>query len=130
MEPDLLSMKYLFVLLLWLPFVLMTDLFPFMRFGMFAEPVKTTRQTEFFIITLKRGNNEKVIDPITSGIPVQTLNYLARNSYYQQRADELLSTVAKSANIQANDTLRLKVITIQKSNNQIDTTLICTFTRP
>ena len=123
-------MKNLFLLLLWLPFVLMTDLFPFMRFGMFAEPVKTVQQTEYFIITLERDNIEKVINPNTSGIPVQTLNYLARNSYYQKRANLLLSTVAKSANIQANDTLRLKVITIQKSNNQIDTTLICTFTRP
>ena len=123
-------MKNLFVLLLWLPFVLMTDLFPFMRFGMFAEPVKTTRQTEFFIITLERGNTEKVIDPNTSGIPEQTLNYLARNSYYQQRADELLSTVAQSEKIEAKDTLRLQVITIQKPNSQIDTTLICTFTKP
>lgn len=120
-------MKNLFLLLLWLPFVLMTDLFPFMRFGMFAEPVKTTRQTEFFIITLKRGNNEKVIDPITSGIPVQTLNYLARNSYYQQRADELLSTVAQSEKIEAKDTLRLQVITIQNTEKQADTTLISTF---
>lgn len=130
MEPDLLSMKHLFLLLLWLPFVLMTDLFPFMRFGMFAEPVKTVQQTEYFIITQKRGKTEKVIDPNTSGVPVQTLNYLVRNSYYQKRADLLLSTVAKSVKIQANDTLRLKVITVQKSNNQIDTTLICTFTKP
>ncbi|MEY3451809.1 MAG: hypothetical protein RL711_1635 [Bacteroidota bacterium] len=120
-------MKNLFLLLLWLPFVLMTDLFPFMRFGMFAEPVKTTRQTEFFIITLKRGNNEKVIDPITSGIPVQTLNYLARNSYYQQRADELLRTVAQSEKIEAKDILRLQVITIQNTEKQADTTLISTF---
>ena len=130
MEPDLLSMKYLFVLLLWLPFVLMTDLFPFMRFGMFAEPVKTVQQTEYFIITLERDNIEKAIDPNTSGIPVQTLNYLARNSYYQKRANLLLSTVAKSAKIKAKDTLRLQVITIQKPNSQIDTTLICTFTKP
>jgi hypothetical protein len=101
-----------------------------MRFGMFAEPVKTVQQTEYFIITQKRGKTEKVIDPNTSGVPVQTLNYLVRNSYYQKRADLLLSTVAKSVKIQANDTLRLKVITVQKSNNQIDTTLICTFTKP
>jgi hypothetical protein len=120
-------MKNLFLLLLWLPFVLMTDLFPFMRFGMFAEPVKTTRQTEFFIITLKRGNTEKVIDPNTSGIPEQTLNYLARNSYYQQRADELLRTVAQSEKIEAKDILRLQVITIQNTEKQADTTLISTF---
>ncbi|MEY3417867.1 MAG: hypothetical protein RL060_1979 [Bacteroidota bacterium] len=120
-------MKNLFLLLLWLPFVLMTDLFPFMRFGMFAEPVKTTRQTEFFIITLERGNTEKVIDPNTSGIPVQTLNYLARNSYYQQRADELLRTVAQSEKIEAKDILRLQVITIQNTEKQADTTLISTF---
>jgi hypothetical protein len=123
-------MKILFVLLLWLPFVLMTDLFPFMRFGMFAEPVKTVRQTEYFIITLERDNTEKVIDPNTSGIPEQTLNYLARNSYYQQRADILLRTVAQSEKIEAKDIIRLQVITIQKPNSQIDTTLICTFTKP
>lgn len=114
-------MKYIFILLLWVPFILLTDLFPFMRFGMFAEPVKTIQQTEFFILTITHQNKESEFDPKLSGIPTQTFNYLTRNYYYKNQISTLLKSIVKSNNISKNDKISIKKITIQISNNQKDT---------
>jgi hypothetical protein len=69
---------------LLLPFVLITDFFPFLRFGMFAEPIKKDIQTEQFIVykTSSRGVKE-IFNPEQIGINPNTFHYLCRNYYYR-----------------------------------------------
>jgi hypothetical protein len=123
-------MKYLFLVVLWLPFVLLTDLFPLMRFGMFAEPIKTQKQTEYFMVSLQHGNQEKIVSPNISGIPEQTFNYLARNCYYQDKAQILLHNISKSNFIPSNSILLLKKITVQTNTQRTDTLTVYRYTKP
>ena len=124
-------MRYLFILLLWLPFVLLTDLFPLMRFGMFAEPVKSEQQTEFFaVFTRNNQQQDELLASTTYGIPLQTFNYLARNYVYLRKSELLLSKIANSKNIAPATTLILKKIVVKIPNNRKDTTHIASYTKP
>ena len=66
------------------PFILITDFFPFLRFGMFAEPIKKDIQTEKFIVykTDLQGS-DSLFNPEEIGINPNTFLYLCRN-YYDQ----------------------------------------------
>lgn len=95
-----------------LPFILVTDLFPFMRFGMFAEPVKHTAQTESFILTyLTREGKEKVFDPQEIGIEPHFFFYLTRNYYYRKESTILFEKVERAAREKDIREWRLKKIT-------------------
>lgn len=72
------------------PFVLITNLFPFVRFGMFAEPVRFDQQQESFIITF----NERVIDGEKIGIDPNTFSYLIRNHVYRSEETILLQKLS------------------------------------
>jgi len=69
------------LLVLFTPFIFITNLFPFMRFGMFAEKVTTISGIEVFEVRLK-GKEIKVTK---QEIPIShfMLNYLIRNYYYK-----------------------------------------------
>jgi len=77
--------------LIFLPFVLVTDIFPFFRFGMFAEPVRRAVQTESFVVEFEnlRGQTQ-IFNPEKYEIPEENFQYLARNYYYRKEAPLML----------------------------------------
>src|SRR4051812_37152809 len=78
-----------------IPFILLTDLFPFLRFGMFAEPVNNEIQKEYFIVSyVDISKKEKVLDPRTIGIEPHFFFYLGRNYYYRKESDLFLKNVS------------------------------------
>ena len=78
--------------LLWIPFVLLTDLYPFFRFGMFAEPVREAIQMEQFAIRYTSFNQRQhVLTPKQLGI--SSLDYLLRNYYYRNQAIAFLENI-------------------------------------
>jgi len=80
------------LLLIWIPFVLQTDLYPLFRFGMFAEPVKRTVQSETFALRMIDLNGRQhLLSPEETGLG--SLAYLMRNYYYRHQADTLLSRI-------------------------------------
>ncbi|MFN3316690.1 MAG: hypothetical protein ACK40K_07745, partial [Raineya sp.] len=75
-----------FLFLLWLPFLLLTDFYPFLRFGMFAEPIRPTSQEKFVLYTQKNKKLEKY-NTYLWGLDESVFNYLARKYYYQKKLD-------------------------------------------
>jgi hypothetical protein len=83
-----------------IPFVLLTDLFPFFRFGMFAEPLKSSIQTELFqVITISDKGKEEVFNPDKMGINSADFNYLCRNYYYRREGEIFLKNISKAYDI-------------------------------
>lgn len=79
-----------------IPFILVTDIFPFLRFGMFAEPIKTNIQKEIFIITYKNNQGkEQLFDPKKAGIEQHLFYYLVRNYYYRNESPILIKNIEK-----------------------------------
>jgi hypothetical protein len=79
-----------------IPFILLTDLFPFFRFGMFAEPVRSSIQTELFqIITINDQGKEEVFNPDKLGINSADFNYLCRNYYYRNEGEIFLKNISQ-----------------------------------
>lgn len=80
------------LLLVWIPFILLTDIYPFFRFGMFAEPVKQAVQLEQFAIRYKDTNGQlHLLSPLQSGL--SSLAYLMRNYYYRNESVQLLNHI-------------------------------------
>lgn len=72
---------------LLVPFVLLTDIFPFMRFGMFAEPVRRELTTEKYILYKTTSSGKKtILQPEETGINPNTFHYLCRNYLYRNEA--------------------------------------------
>lgn len=80
----------IFLLCCWIPFVLITDLFPFMRMGMFAEPIKEDFQTERFEVWIYERGQKHLYDPKLDGTDESVLHYLARNHYYRNQTELFL----------------------------------------
>ncbi len=82
------------LVLILLPFVLQTDLYPLFRFGMFAEPIKRAVQTETFALrTIDRTGNRRIVSP--EEVHPGNLAYLMRNYYYRNQADTLLARLQR-----------------------------------
>jgi len=79
----------IFLSLIWLPFIFLTDLYPFLRFGMFAEPVSQQATKEIFVLYVEKGSRLEKYDTYFWGIDESVFNYLARKYYYQKRLDFL-----------------------------------------
>ena len=114
---------------LLVPFILITDIFPFLRFGMFAEPIKKNIQTEKFILYKTNAIGERsIFEPEAIGINPNTFYYLCRNYYYRNEsksfADKLFKTTGDS--IQKLELLKT-IATINSKNT--DTLEIGVFTR-
>jgi hypothetical protein len=117
------------LLAIWVPFVLLTDLYPFFRFGMFAEPVKQSIQMEQFAVGyVSLDESRQVLSPGELGI--SSLAYLMRNYYYRNQATAFLQhihtiyTGAGSEKIQQWQLLR---ITSPYGVYQPDTTVVATY---
>lgn len=94
---------------LLVPFILQTTLYPLFRFGMFAEPVRYTIQTERFELWYRPASSH--LQPIpASSLRVQksTLDYLLRNYYYRHETDLFL----ERAKLLLPDTLQLYPLAI------------------
>lgn len=87
-------------MLIWItiPFILLTDIFPFMRFGMFAEPVKTQIQMEVFEVSyITEEHMEATLDPKTIGLEPHFFSSLARNYYYRKEPERFLENISQIA---------------------------------
>lgn len=114
------------LILTTLPFLLLTDIFPFMRFGMFAEPVKSSTQMEIFEVSfLNQSKKEIILEPKSIGIEPHFFLYISRNYYYRKEADLFLdhiSSIVPTKNILE---LRFKRIVLPIKEGAIsDTTIV------
>lgn len=89
---------WLTFLLILLPFVLVTDLFPFLRFGMFAEAQPTgTDSLQVFMITYTNSQNQQILfDPEKYAFNQQAFQHLARNYFSRNEAKTMLEKLKKS----------------------------------
>ena len=83
-----------FLCLLTLPFIFIKTFFPFYRFGMFAEPVKTEIQLEKFQIRYQQNQAWVRIEGIEFGLSKSVFATLMRKAYYQHQEVELLRKTA------------------------------------
>lgn len=84
---------------LLVPFILITDIFPFLRFGMFAEPIKKNIQTEKFLIyQTDTSGRRTLLDPDKIGINPNTFYYLCRNYIYRNETKEFSEKLFTAAN--------------------------------
>lgn len=81
---------------LWLPFLLLTDLFPFLRFGMFAEPLQQNTSQEFFVLYTQQNGRLQKYDTNLWGLDETVFNYLTRQYHYQGRLKELGEVLVKA----------------------------------
>ncbi|WMJ74266.1 hypothetical protein RCC89_13975 [Cytophagaceae bacterium ABcell3] len=119
------------VLIIWLvllliPFILLTDLFPLMRFGMFAEPVVHTSQKEKLEIFISENNGRKVFDSMNINLSPSAFFYLCRNYYYRDESALLLERVANLYN-KNNSTFYLYKITLADNPAQNDTLVVASY---
>ena len=76
------------------PFVLQRTIFPFYRFGMFAEPLTSHTQLELFWV--EEGGKE--FDSEEIGLLHSNWNQLMRNYHYRNEGEKLLQQTAKAVN--------------------------------
>lgn len=81
--------------LVLLPFVLMTDIFPLLRFAMFAEPIKKMKYAELFFVTISDGGKQRKYDPEKYELQEESFQYLLRNYFYRGQSRELLQKLNK-----------------------------------
>ena len=111
------------------PFVFITDLFPFVRFGMFAEPIKSNIQTENFMVYATNKNKERfLVNPRLFGSNENSFLYLCRNYYYRNQLQEFSTNLLSTPPL-VNST-KIEIFRISTNiNNTRDTTLIGAFNR-
>lgn len=113
------------LILVTIPFILLTDLFPFMRFGMFAEPVKTQIQLEIFEVSfINELNEEATLDPKSIGLEPHFFSSLARNYYYRKEPEKFLEHIAQIASKKNSVEWRMKRITLAFKDARGDTTIV------
>ncbi len=78
-----------------IPFVLQTDLYPFLRYAMFAEPIRHEIQLEQFRILKVDGTKRSKLDPMELGIHQSTFDYLARNHFYRNESQLFLTKISQ-----------------------------------
>ena len=77
------------------PFILQTTLYPFFRFGMFAEPVRYAIQEEqFLLLRISPAGKAEPYMPEKIGIGKSKLDYLLRNYYYRNEIQQMLDQLA------------------------------------
>jgi hypothetical protein len=109
--------RYFFVsfwLLACVPFIFMTDIFPFFRFGMFAEPVKYNSNTEKFELLEQNEKNKKwqMVESMKhTGVAETQLAYLLRNYYYKKELPILIGNFERYSGKKNRMILRLNAAT-------------------
>ena len=111
-----------------LPFILITDFFPFLRFGMFAEPIKKDIQTEQFIVYKINNKEQSLFNPELIGINPNTFHYLCRNYFYRNEM-KLFSDNIFSATSSELKKIEIVKITVNSVNQKTDTLKIGSYSR-
>ncbi len=76
---------------LLVPFVSFKDIYPFYRFGMFAEPAYgSDRKSEVFFARYQVNGTKLTLDPQTFGMPDSQWQALSRNYFYRGEGKMLL----------------------------------------
>ena len=103
----------------------MTDIFPFMRFGMFAETIKNIPQQEFFSvnIVLPDGSSQPLSER-QIGLDDSHLNYLARTYFYNDKFDFFTTHLKKSGLITSKEKLLIIHKTQEGNHWKQDTLLV------
>jgi len=95
----------------------MTDLFPFMRFGMFAETVQSTPQKEIFSLQiLLPDGRRQLLSERQIGLDESHLNYLARTYFYQQQLDFFALHLKKSGLLKEKERLVIIHKTLEENH--------------
>ncbi len=116
------------LLCLWIPFILITDIYPFFRFGMFAEPVKQDVQLEQFAIRYEDTQGSlHLVSPLQLGIG--SLPYLMRNYYYRQQSNVLLQNIhyVYHAKTHVKEWQLLRITSSPENPAETDTATVATF---
>ena len=79
------------LVILFTPFIFISNLFPFMRFGMYAETVAKDKGVEVFELRNKETNQITTIEELP--IPESILNDLLRNYYYKREIASCLKNI-------------------------------------
>lgn len=119
------------LLLVWLPFLLINDFYPFFRFGMFAEPIRKHQTEELFILYYtNKQNNVYKFNTYQLGVDESVFNYLVRKYYYQNKMNDFEKKFRKSTqNLYSTyqDVKTWNLYRIQISNTKRDSSLIATY---
>lgn len=74
-----------------LPFVLITDMYPLLRFGMYAEPMRKNAKNEFFLLEFLENNQIKNFDTAELGFNQGHFQYIIRYFVYQDKKQQFFS---------------------------------------
>ncbi|UZR94610.1 hypothetical protein [Chondrinema litorale] len=108
-----------FFLTFIIPFILQKSIFPFYRFGMFAEPVINKVQTEKFEILIEYNKHKKeVFNAQERGLYESIFTYLMRNYYYRNQTEEILKVAADQI---AEKEIKLYFLRYSELSTQADT---------
>lgn len=108
------------------PFILLTDIYPFFRFGMFAEPVTQRSQLEQFAIRyIQQNQTAHLLNPAEMGLG--SLSYLMRNYYYRQQSGILLQNIHHIYNADVREWQLLRITSLPDNPAQTDTTTVATY---
>ncbi len=113
-----------FIAALILPFILITDFFPFARFGMFAEPVSPADTLKIFEADYYQNHQWHNLDAKQFNMASGSFMYLAGNYFYRNQSKEFLLKLSKAIPDTAIYAWRLKQIQIPGDNLQQSDTII------
>lgn len=104
-----------------LPFVFINNFYPSFRFGMFAEPAgKKTLKEEFSVYIVNAQNQQTSFDPSSVGFDKGQFAYMLRDSFYQQKIQQVLRQLYQ--NLKNNYQIKqLKFVRILKRTEQMQT---------
>ncbi len=115
---------FFFLSMSFIPFLLMTDVFPFMRFAMFAETVKNIPQQELFAVNVLLPDGScQALSERQIGLDDSHLNYLARTYFYNHQFDFFLTHLKKSGLLTEKENLVI-IHKIREGNNWKQDTLL------
>ncbi|TAE74318.1 MAG: hypothetical protein EAZ85_04920 [Bacteroidetes bacterium] len=109
----------LIFMFIWIifPFILINDFYPFFRFGMFAEPIKSNIQTELFSIEIETDLHKKIIKSEEVYLSEQHFQYLIRYAFYQNKLKKLAQTLENIIQKSKNQKIK-NIFLIHKIYNQ------------
>lgn len=107
-----------FIAALILPFILITDFFPFARFGMFAEPVSVADTLKTFEAEYYQKHQWHKLNGKQFNMASGSFMYLAANYFYRNQSREFLNKLSQSIPDTSINAWRLKQIQIVGNNLQ------------
>ena len=113
---------------MFIPFILITDVYPFFRFGMFAEPVRQAIQLEQFAIQYVDHQQQRHLLNMDE-IGLSSATYLMRNYYYRNQSEKLLKNIHQihPHSGQVLEWQLLRITTPVGLTHQADTTQVAVF---